>query len=295
MKKHAYLITAYNNWEILRRQIGLLDDERNDIYLMIDKKTKDFTPALLPECRHAGLFLMDRIEIFWAHYTQVQATLNMLRRAAEEEERRGVTYSYFHLFSGVCLPIKSQDYIHSFCDSCGKELIAVVPEKLWYCTKRVRFYYPLVGTRIYKPHKAVKALSEGLVLLQRIAGVNRLRKKDITIYNGWDWGSITGDFAHYLLSREDEIRAMFRRTLCPSELWFQTMAMNSEFRDRIYDTHDLRKGSMREIDWTRGRPYVWREEDFAQLAESPCLFARKFDEKVDMGIVDRLCEHIRKS
>ena len=295
MSKHAYLITAYNNWDILGKQILLLDDERNDIYLMIDRKTKDFSPGRLPVCEHAGFFLMERIEIFWAHYSQVQAVLNMLHKAFEEEKRRQFRYTYFHLLSGVCLPIKSQDYIHAFCDSCGKELIAVVPEDLWYCTKRVKFYYPLVGTHIYKNHKPVKALSEGLVLLQRLFRVNRLKGRNITIYNGWDWGSITGEFAHYLVRHEREIRDMFRKTLCPSELWFHTMALNSEFRGRIYDCTDLKKGSMRYIDWTRGNPYIWRVEDYHTLTESPYLFARKFDEKADRTIVDRIVEYVNQS
>ena len=219
----------------------------------------------------------------------------MLHRAFREEKRRKMTYDYFHLLSGVCLPIKSQDYIHSFCDSCGKELIAVVPKKLWYCTKRVQFYYPLVGTHIYKNHKAIKALSESLVLLQRLFRINRLKDRNITIYNGWDWGSITGEFAQYLVRHEKEIRTMFSDTLCPSELWYHTMALNSEFRDRIYDCGDLKKGSMRYIDWTKGNPYVWRGADFDALIGSPYLFARKFDEKVDMEIVDRICEYVKQS
>lgn len=295
MRKHAYLITAHNNWDILGKQIRLLDDERNDIYLMIDRKTKDFSPERLPVCEYAGFFLMERIEIFWAHFSQVQAVLNMLHKAFEEEKRRHITYTYFHLFSGVCLPIKSQDYIHSFCDRCGKELIAVVPKELWYCTKRVKFYYPLVGTHIYRNHKSVKALSEGLVLLQRLFRVNRLKDRNISIYNGWDWGSITGEFAHYLVRHENEIRDIFSKTLSPSELWFHTMALNSEYRGRIYDCEDLKKGSMRYIDWTRGNPYIWRTKDYNTLIESPYLFARKFDENVDRRIVDKIYEYVKQS
>lgn len=39
MKKHAYLIIAHNNWKILERLLILLDDNRNDIYLHIDRKS----------------------------------------------------------------------------------------------------------------------------------------------------------------------------------------------------------------------------------------------------------------
>ena len=36
--KHAYCIMAHGNWEQLQMLIDVLDDERNDIYLHIDKK-----------------------------------------------------------------------------------------------------------------------------------------------------------------------------------------------------------------------------------------------------------------
>ena len=42
MKKHAYLILAHNNFYCLERLLKLLDDERNDIFLHVDKKVKNF-------------------------------------------------------------------------------------------------------------------------------------------------------------------------------------------------------------------------------------------------------------
>lgn len=38
MDKHAYLIMAHNEFDILEKQLILLDDYRNDIYIHIDKK-----------------------------------------------------------------------------------------------------------------------------------------------------------------------------------------------------------------------------------------------------------------
>ena len=40
-KKHAYLIIAHNNWKQLSLLLSVLDDERNDIYIHIDKKSKN--------------------------------------------------------------------------------------------------------------------------------------------------------------------------------------------------------------------------------------------------------------
>ena len=125
---------------------------------------------------------------------------------------------------------------------------------------------------------------------ERIVGVNRLKNYQGKIYNGWDWASITGKFAHYLIGQEPLIYSMFQKTLCPSELWLHTLAMDSEFKDNLYDMHDLKTGSMRFIDWKRGRPYTWGQdpEDYETLMNSPYLFARKFDEETNMELVERI-------
>lgn len=49
---------------------------------------------------------------------------------------------------------------------------------------------------------------------------------------------------------------------------------------------------MRLIDWGRGRPYIFRSEDYEELINSPYLFARKFDENIDGQIIQRLYDYI---
>jgi hypothetical protein len=46
---------------------------------------------------------------------------------------------------------------------------------------------------------------------------------------------------------------------------------------------------MRFIDWERGKPYIWGQEqgDFEYLTGSPYMFARKFDEQY-FEIVERI-------
>ena len=38
--KHAFLIIAHNEYPVLEVLLSMLDDERNDIYLHIDKRAK---------------------------------------------------------------------------------------------------------------------------------------------------------------------------------------------------------------------------------------------------------------
>ena len=46
------------------------------------------------------------------------------------------------------------------------------------------------------------------------------------------------------------------------------------------------------IDWKRGNPYVWRNQDYEELMNAPHLFARKFDENVDREVIDRIFQTI---
>ena len=69
--KHAYLILAHNEPELLSLLIGRLDDARNDIYIHFDRKL-----TLLPDVKtqHAGLYILkDRVDVRWADVSMIEA------------------------------------------------------------------------------------------------------------------------------------------------------------------------------------------------------------------------------
>ena len=104
MGKHAYLIIAHDKFEQLKRLLLLLDDERNDIYLHIDSKAKDFCQEEFEQLlSRAGLFFTERTSVIWGSYSQIHSELVLLKAAVPGH------YSYYHLLSGTDLPIKSQD------------------------------------------------------------------------------------------------------------------------------------------------------------------------------------------
>jgi hypothetical protein len=80
MNKHAYLITAYNNWKILKLLLSLLDDEHNDIYLHIDSKA-NMPKECINGLKHSKLFLIDSVDVRWADYSQVESILKLLTSA----------------------------------------------------------------------------------------------------------------------------------------------------------------------------------------------------------------------
>ena len=49
----------------------------------------------------------------------------------------------------------------------------------------------------------------------------------------------------------------------------------------------------RYIDWKRGEPYTFKLEDFNELINSGCFFARKFSTNVDKDIIDKIYDYVK--
>ncbi len=289
MKKHAYLIMAYNHAELLKKLITLLDDVRNDIFIHIDLDSDFPINDLMNMTKNAKLYFINRISIRWAEYSQVEAELRLLKAATKNDK-----YHYYHLLSGMDMPLKTQNEIHDFFEDKHNEFIATVPKEGKYQIEHVKYYYPLLKFKSFRKSKILKLTSHILVKVQKILNVSKIKKfENMHFYDGWTWFSITDDFARFVLSKESEIYTIFKNSKAPDEMVFQTLAMNSEFKVKLYSITDLKEGSMRFIDWKRGSPYVWKEKDFNELIDSPYMFARKFvPEKIGGGITDMLYQYI---
>lgn len=292
MKKHAYLIMAHDNWTQLEKLLHLLDDSRNDIFIHIDASAHDFSPSEL-KAKSACLYLIERTPVFWADYTQTATELRLLKAACTQGE-----YAYYHLLSGSDLPLKTQDEIHNFFNNSGKLFIGIVPRETYYSIRRVRFYHLFTKTRIYRKCKTLKAINRLLEYFQRAIGINRLKGEDVHIYDGWNWFSITDEFARYVLDKQAWIEKHFRYTIGSDELVMQSLAYNHPvFRQQLYDITDLRNGSQRYIDWQRGTPYLWGQNsaDADSLLNSPYMFARKFNEQLHPDIVNQIFNYLTRN
>ena len=92
--------------------------------------------------------------------------------------------------------------------------------------------------------------------------------------------------AKYILQQYKSMKKFFRFSECADEIFLQTIAYSSPYHDNIEDE------CLRFIDWNRGGPYTFKSEDFDLLVNSYKLFARKFDEKVDNEIIERIYNHL---
>ena len=202
----------------------------------------------------------------------------------------------------MCLPIKTQDEIHGFFDGQDKEFIGMIRDGGEYIKKHANYCHIWTNTPLYRTCKPVKAISRGLVEVQKLLGIDRLRKENLTVSTGWTWFSVTDGHCRYLLENREFIHRIFRNTLASDEMFMGTMVVNFGLEDRLYDItgvdcYDYTVGSKRLIDWERGKPYVWGqetpEEDFAELMSSHCMFARKFDERINFEIIQRIYDTLK--
>lgn len=128
-------------------------------------------------------------------------------------------FDYYHLLSGVDIPLKSNDYIHDFFDqNKGKEFVGIMDEQSCLkCYKRVRYYYFLVRYERCKYGRFIVWLNKISTKLQKVVGVKR--NKDVVFKKGANWVSVTQDFVEYILSNREMIKRMFSYTFCPDEMF----------------------------------------------------------------------------
>lgn len=274
----------------------LLDDPRNDIYLHIDNKAEEIYNDLKGfKPQHSRFEMLEqRIDVRWGDVTIIEAEYILLEAALKNGP-----YAYYHILSGVDLPIKSQDYIHRFFDqNQGKEFVSFWTderherEALWRSSRYYLFTRDLKHQRRTIGY-TIKSLCRNIFLaLQK---VSRYRRPNggVVFKKGSNWISITEPLCKEFIAQKEWVMRRFKRTLCPDEIFAQTLLWNSAHMANVYCYEDPQVGNMRAIDWQRGSPYTWQNQDTAELLNSPMLFARKFSES-QMAVVDDIYNHLSK-
>ena len=288
MNRHAYLIMAHNQFNLLKKIISLLDFEGHDFYIHIDKKSVDFNLSDFEgAAKKSNIIFIDRRDTVWGGYSGIETELALLEKAAKGD------YSYFHLISGADMPLKPAKEIYEFFEqSGGKEFVHFCTEEFNLrpsTAERASLYHPF-HEKAGRQNNFYKKADDLLLALQRRLGVNRFKKAGIVPFCGANWFSITDGFAKYLLSKKDFIKKYFSKSFCADELFLQTVLMASDFKNNLYRPcfSDECISNMRYVDWKRGNPYVFKSGDFDELMSCGCMFARKFDIKAD----EKICEKI---
>ena len=293
MKKHAYLIMAHTQPELLKKLLMVLDDERNDIYLHVDQKAKDYPlDEIAAVLKKSKCIFTERTDVKWGSYSQIHCEMVLLKEAVKTE------HAYYHLLSGMDLPVKSQDKIYAFFEMHnGLEFVDEdLPQISEAALARVKYAHKFYG----KAGSVKDMLGAVLTKGQKLLGVDKTKKYEgIVFQKGRNWFSITHGLAKLVTEKESWIKEVFSQSVCGDEMFLQTVARNSEFAERICNPNTMPEiPDTRYIDWKRGsnnNPYIFRENDYEELKNTEALFARKFDLNTDRKIVEKICADLNES
>lgn len=290
MNKQAFLIMYHNDYYVLEKLLKQIDSKKFDIYLHVDKKVKNFdfeyTKKILKE---SNIYFIKRLNIKWSTYSQIKCELELLKEASKKN------YSYYHLISGVDLLLKSSDEIYAFFEkNNGSEFVAYQDmNKVTEDQKeRIKYYHFLNKNRRHN-NKLIRELSTKiyykLLSIQKKLKIDRLKNNQLEIRKGANWFSITDDLANYILTKQKEISKTYKHSNCADEIFLQTITYNSKFKNNIYNEYqDEHQNIKRYIDWNRGEPYTFTIDDYEELINSKCFFARKFSSENDKEIIDKI-------
>lgn len=289
MDKHAYMIMAHHRPDLLQLLLDALDDQRNDIVIHLDKKS-----SLKPEQFHvknAKLYFTDRINVNWAGYSQVECEYHLLKKALELG-----THSYYHFLTGSNYPLRNQEYLYEFFrTNNGMEYIGF-DHGMDY-NVRAKYYIPfsehgkLVG--IYG--KIIQVIRNMCLRVQKIIGFNRLKDESLIIKKGCAYFSITEGLAKEIIKNEHNMRKILKNTIWCDEVFVQTIAFNSKYRNNIYNLENEWEGCMRELAWPSNvsgeHPgYNFSMSDLDYLLNSQRLFAMKFESEDGIEVIKAIKE-----
>lgn len=277
--KHAYCIMAHDNWEQLQMLIGVLDDERNDIFLHIDVKSLDKYRRCEVKVTRSKLYYAKSVDVRWSDVSLADAEVNLFNKVLST----GVRYQRIHLISGADLPLVSQEMMHRFFNNRNDEFIDVRQPSQFI--KRLKYYHFFVK---YRRNKLLIDFLRRLLLIPQLPFINRLRHSPLPYAYGSEWCSLTYKGIEAIAGTYADYRHMFKYTTCCDEHYKQMILMAKGF---VF----AKEGCMRYVLFTSDNPSpkVLTMDDFDTMQASGCLFARKFDIHIDENVVDKVIFSIK--
>ena len=284
--KHAFLIMAYKDYWMLNQIVQSIDDERNDIYIHMDIKAKDFKEKFITSTKHSKVSFTERIDVSWAGDSKIKCIILLFNYAYNN----GV-YRYYHLMTESDYVIKDLDHFHNFfINNDGKEFVDFREplKKMSRFYDQYRFFQNEMGRNTQYPE--LYPIEQNLLKKQIQNNIHRV-DNELIYYRSEGVFSLTSDFVLYILNNIGFIAKNFFNGIYADEYFISTLIMNSEFKKNLYSNN------IRLIDWVHRtanvpHPITFTCSHYDLIINSDCLFARKFNSFVDYKIISLINQNI---
>ena len=280
--KIAILILAHKNQEQLMRLVNHLKTFFS-VYVHIDRKSK------IEINNETNVYSVKKYKVYWGSYNQILAIRELMKIASSKQHERYI------LISGQDLPIMSNQEIVRFFDDNANIYLhgSKLPRNDWKHKggfERMQLYY--LYWRREKMNNVVLKLMEKIEgMVHKIQHHFKLyRKIPNNLYGGWEWFNLTHDAVVVCLNKMYQARfiRLFKYTMHANEIIIQSILYNSNIASLCIND------SLRYVDlnYHGEHPNIITIRDLETVKSSGNIFARKFDNKVDSEVIDKIYDRI---
>lgn len=315
--KVAYMVMAHKNMEQIKRLIYRLETGGGDIYVHVDSTVcqEDFL-HLREQCQSDRcFFIQPRMHGVLDDPSLIDITMLCINKALLSAQDNDFHYDYYALISGQDYPIKPvkwiesqlertypMPYIESYSKSENGENAAV--QKYDRSRGLILYRNWVLGNF----HGIIRKSLQGAgVLMRKVlkfcnqTTAQKLQRQGITVCMGSAWWILPDKIIEPVFEaykkKDGLIQTLINESVTPEETFFQTICRDKSY-ESLFDLNGEKKDLRNCKTYTDfGRksnrkpvchPYVLTIEDFERLKQSTCWFARKFDESVDVSIIQKI-------
>ena len=251
----AYIVTAHKNPDQLVRLLERLNTEGATFFVHVDKATDAGTYDRMVD----GLRRLPNVRFmkkrFKCHYMTLYSAVQAAVQGMTEIFELGVPFDYLLYVTGQDYPIKTNDEIKAALENAhGQSYLTYLPLPFegWHPTGgrivQNASRYESWHLHLFNRHLQVP-LKRGR--LRRVVNMVLPRKRRFPMgfmpYGGWAYWCLARrhvEYAHNFVKANPSYLRFFRFAKSADEMFFQTMLLNSPFKEQIIND------DLRYVDWS---------------------------------------------
>ena len=287
--KIAYIISAYRYPEQLIRLVTRLSTERTSFFIHVDQKTDDkIYHQMVDGLSHLpNIHFLKRHRCYWGDFGHVAATI----KGIQEIFRLNISFDWVVLLTGQDYPIKSNEQIEEFFSkNAGKSFMESeeLPRPIWpnggfariqywhFCLFNRHFIFPAklwMNTYNYSQIKqdiGFRIAAKLWFALILWFPIKRKFPQGFKPFGGSSYWCLSRDcvnYVHSFIQQNPAFVNFFKYVDVPDEMFFQTIVLNSPFKDTVIDD------TLKYEDWENPNPMipaVLDKSDFDKLLKVVC-------------------------
>lgn len=277
-------MTAYKDVAMINRFISLTPVDWG-IYIHMDRKSNIRISEINSR---AKVFSIKKI--YWGAWEHLYVFWYLIKMAKNSE----LKFDYYHLVSGqdfYACPISEFDRLLGF-DGMSYMGLFSIPNPHWKWEGGYKiFKYRTISSYCDIRKTIPRAINKLYYLLQKITHTEK-QLPNYPLYGSSVYCSLHYDFVEWMINSSMAKSLLFdlKNSLCAEEVFFQTIIMNSPFKNKV-----KAEVTLRYVDWhSEPKPKFLVASDFENIKKSHSLFCRKVDSYKSKDLIPLLETYIKK-